>query len=137
MKVYRSRISIVLAVIMGISCIIVSIALLPIIKDINIYAYLAICAFYYAIMWIAFDIKYIIADEKIKIKCAFINMGSIEIKDIRSIENTNSILSAPAASLKRISIRFGKYDDALLSPRNQEDFIQELLKYNPNIEVKV
>lgn len=62
-------------------------------------------------------------------------MGSIDINQIKSIEKSNSILSSPAASRKRISIKYGKYDDILVSPKNQEDFIQELLKINPDIKL--
>lgn len=134
MKVYRSRISIILAVIMGISCIIFTVATFRVIEK-SILLFLALNILYWGVIYICFDIKYFIIENNLIIKSGFIKMSSIDINQIKSIEKSNSILSSPAASRKRISIKYGKYDDILVSPRNQEDFIQELLKINPDIKL--
>lgn len=134
MKVYRSRISIILAVIMGISCIIFTAITFKVVEK-SILLFLALNILYWGIIYICFDIKYYIKENNLVIKSGFINMGSIDINQIKSIEKSNNILSSPAASLNRISIKYGKYDDILVSPRNQEDFIQELLKINPEIKL--
>ncbi|WP_396155306.1 PH domain-containing protein [Flavobacterium macrobrachii] len=60
----------------------------------------------------------------------------IEIKTIRKIYRTNNPLSSPAMSLDRIAIVYNKFDEVLLSPKERDEFINELLKINPNIEVK-
>lgn len=60
----------------------------------------------------------------------------IDIKTIRKIYRTNNPLSSPAMSLDRIAIVYNKFDEVLLSPKEREEFINELLKINPNIEVK-
>lgn len=134
MKVYRSRISIILAVIMGISCIIFTAITFKVVEK-SILLFLALNILFWGIIYICFDIKYFINENNLVIKSGFINMGSIDINQIKSIEKSNNILSSPAASLNRISIKYGKYDDILVSPKNQEDFIQELLKINPEIKL--
>ena len=134
MKVYRSRISIILAVIMGISCIIFTVATFRVIEK-SILLFLALNILYWGVIYICLDIKYFIKENNLIIKSGFIKMSSIDINQIKSIEKSNNILSSPAASLNRISIKYGKYDDILVSPRNQEDFIQELLKINSEIKL--
>jgi hypothetical protein len=39
--------------------------------------------------------------------------------------------------LDRIAVVYNKYDEVLISPKEREDFIAELLKINPNIEIVV
>jgi hypothetical protein len=61
----------------------------------------------------------------------------IDIFKITKIEKTNSILSSPALSLDRIRIRYNKYDEVLISPKVKKEFVDELLKVNPTIEIIV
>ncbi|NMH25109.1 PH domain-containing protein [Flavobacterium solisilvae] len=61
----------------------------------------------------------------------------IDIKTIRKIYRTNNPLSSPAMSLDRIAIVYNKFDEVLLSPEERDEFINELLKINPNIEIKL
>ena len=61
----------------------------------------------------------------------------IDINRIRRIQKSRSILSSPAFSFDRIEILYNRADVILLSPKEREDFIEELLKVNPNIEVKL
>lgn len=44
-------------------------------------------------------------------------------------------LSAPALSIDRIEILYGKYGIALVSPKNRVQFVKALLAENPGIEV--
>lgn len=61
----------------------------------------------------------------------------IGIKTIRKIYKTNNPLSSPAMSLNRIAVVYNKFDEVLISPKEREEFIDELLKINSNIEVNV
>lgn len=61
----------------------------------------------------------------------------IEIQSIRKIYRTKNPLSSPAMSLDRIAIVYNTFDEILLSPKEREEFINELLKINPSIEVKL
>ena len=60
----------------------------------------------------------------------------IEISTIRKIYRTNNPLSSPALSLDRIAIVYNKFDEILISPKERNELINELLKINPSIEVK-
>jgi len=59
----------------------------------------------------------------------------IPISSINTIKETDNIISSPAASLDRLEIFYGKYDSIIISPMDKNEFIQDLLKINPNIEV--
>ena len=60
---------------------------------------------------------------------------NIEIKTIRKITETYNPLSSPAASIDRIEIFYNKFDSVLISPKKKKEFIEDILKINPNIEV--
>lgn len=61
----------------------------------------------------------------------------IPIRSIRKIYKTRNPISSPALSINRIAICYNKYDEVLISPKDREDFIAELLKVNPDITVNV
>ena len=66
--------------------------------------------------------------------------GSVEIKNIVSVERSYNPLSSPAASLKRLRIGLGgksKYPYMLISPVREKEFIEELKAVNPDIYVRV
>ena len=67
----------------------------------------------------------------------FIVNERIDISKIRKIEKTNSILSSPALSLDRIAIKFNKFDEVYISPKEKQAFVDELLNVNPDIEIKI
>jgi hypothetical protein len=48
---------------------------------------------------------------------------------------SNSLLSAPAISLKRIAIKYGRNKTILISPKHQSEFLKQLKAINPNIEI--
>jgi hypothetical protein len=81
--------------------------------------------------------SYIIYEGELQVKCMFIVNQKIAISKIRKIEKTNSILSSPALSLDRIAIRYNKFDDVYISPKEKQAFINDLLEINPIIEVKI
>jgi hypothetical protein len=86
-----------------------------------------------AFFWIlAVTLKYKIDGEMLSIW-----RTKIDIKTIRKVYATRNPLSSPALSINRIAIVYNKYDEVLISPKDRADFINELLKVNPNIEVKL
>lgn len=62
--------------------------------------------------------------------------NKIDIHTIRKVYKTKNPISSPALSLNRLAIVYNKFDEILISPQFQKEFIDELLKVNPNIEVK-
>jgi hypothetical protein len=91
----------------------------------------------------------IISGNKLYLKIWFIPVGSANILDIISIERTYNPISSPAASLKRLCIRFKRgvsysnwatWQSApiwLLSPVKEKEFVEALKTINPAIYVKI
>ena len=129
MKVYRSKIDWWLIIIIFV------VFCYPIIDGILTKEYLLSVVFS-GILFLVFlmfkSIKYKIDGENLQIWWT-----KIDVKSIRKIYSTNNPLSSPALSLDRIAVVYNKYDEVLISPKEREDFIAELLKINPNIEVKL
>ena len=73
-------------------------------------------------------IKYVINGQILKIWWI-----KVEIQSIKRIYKTRNPLSSPALSLDRIAIVYNKYDEVLISPKDKKEFIEELLKINPDI----
>lgn len=61
---------------------------------------------------------------------------TVHINSITSISKNKSMTSAQAASFDRISIDT-KHKSHIISPQNQDEFIQLLKQINPSIEVTV
>lgn len=80
--------------------------------------------------------QYIINENQLIVKSTWIVNERIDISKIKKIEKSNSILSSPALSLDRLLVRYNKYDEVLISPKEKKEFIDELLKINPAIEIK-
>lgn len=89
-------------------------------------------------LYLIFGISYeIVNDEILKVRAGIYYKIDVPIANIHTIEKTNSILSAPASSLKRIEIKYNKYDSVVISPQHREVFLSELKRINPNIEIRV
>lgn len=85
---------------------------------------------------IFFTMRYVIDDEYLLIRTKFFPSQKVALQNIRKIEESNSILAAPAFSFDRLEIFYTKYDSILVSPENKEQFIADLLNVNPEIEIK-
>ena len=83
------------------------------------------------------SIKYTIENQNLNIKAGFLINQNINIMNIESIKKSKNILSSPAASLDRIEIIENNKNSILISPKNKIEFIEELKKINPQIDVKL
>lgn len=81
------------------------------------------------ILW---GINYRIEAGLLKVRIAFWTTWRIDIQKIKSINRSFNALSSPASSLKRIQVAY-EGGQILLSPANEELFIKELLRTNPDI----
>ncbi len=93
---------------------------------------LTMLAILLVIFWMFSKIKYIIDSNVLKIWWL-----KIEIKSIKRIYKTRNPLSSPALSLDRIAIVYNKYDEVLISPKDKQGFVDELLKQNSEIKVEI
>lgn len=88
------------------------------------------------------SVKYKIYDGKLGIRNFFYKWEWFPIDKISKIKKTSGILSAPALSTKRISIKFS--DKKILkssmpleiSPEDRDGFIARLKEVNPSIVIK-
>ena len=83
------------------------------------------------------SIKYTVENQNLNIKAGFLINQNINIMNIESIKKSKNILSSPAASLDRIEIIENNKNSILISPKNKIEFIEELKKINPLIDVKI
>ncbi len=82
--------------------------------------------------------SYTIANGKLIIKCGITQRHTVEISEITSIRKTQSLLSAPALSVRhRIEVKYGRRKSIIISPRNRHEFIDNLLHINPLIEIRL
>lgn len=87
------------------------------------------------------SVKYKICDGKLGIRNFFYKWEWFPIDKISTVKKSTGILSAPALSSLRVSIRFS--DRSIMkssmpleiSPKDQDDFINKLKEINPEIEV--
>ena len=81
-----------------------------------------------------FKTEYTIEENTINIKCGFFRYKPIAIKDIKEISKSSNIISSPAASFDRIEIKYGKFKELIISPKNKFEFAEHLTKLNPKIK---
>ena len=133
MKMYRSRISTLLSVLLigslgyGLFMAIIT----------GEWPALIVIAFTAAIIYFSlFDTRYYITEEKkLLIKVSILTLGEIDLTKATEIRSTRSILSAPACSLKRIRIDCSNGDSVVISPRYQDDFLAEVKSISPEVKI--
>ena len=59
----------------------------------------------------------------------------VPLEQVRAASRSRSVLSAPALSLDRLRISYGRAGSILISPRNKLQFLEELQRRCPGIEV--
>ena len=88
------------------------------------------------VCWVIFGIQYFVDGQYLIIKNSFFGKTKIDINEITKVEKTSNMLSSPAPSLTgRIEIYYGN-KSIVISPKFFEEFKNELLRINPNINFK-
>ncbi len=87
------------------------------------------------VIWMVHGTHYILEEDQLKIKF-FPFKKTIPYEKMRSVKKTTNPLSSPAPSLKRIEITYGRYDFALISPKDRDLFIKELKQRCPHLDVE-
>jgi len=86
-------------------------------------------------VWTYRTTAYVLDDDAMYVRCAGLNWH-IAYRDIKSVRATHNPLSAPALSVDRLEIRYGKYAWVLISPKDRAAFIAALKRRAPELEVK-
>lgn len=100
----------------------------------NVLGFIIIGSTVGVLVWIWFGAVYIVNEDAIKIKFGPFR-SKVNINEIKKIRKVKSILSAPALSVERLEITYGKFNLAYVSPNHEKDFIQLLLTKNPHIQL--
>ena len=139
-KVYRSRFSVLLLVL--ILVILSPLSILLFTHKIYQDMYILGSVFVFAIL-IYRGIHYIIIEDKLYIKIWFIPTCSLNINDIASLTRSYYLFDIPTnttASFKKLCIQFSiktPHSYIHVSPAKEKEFIEELLIVNPNIYVSL
>lgn len=90
------------------------------------------------IMHTFFNTYYVIKEQKLLVKSGILYSKWFEINEIICIEKYRENIGRFNVSLSRdrIKIAFQNGGNVIISPKNKEEFIAELLKINPNIVVE-
>ena len=81
--------------------------------------------------------KYTINNTSLQVQSGFFINQTINIKSIRKIVDTRTIISSPALSLDRLEVFYGKFDSIIISPQDKTEFIKKLLAINNQILVQI
>ncbi|MFC2946922.1 PH domain-containing protein [Virgibacillus sediminis] len=87
------------------------------------------------LLWFWFGTGYILEDHFIRIKYGPIRM-KVKIADIIEVRKVNSIFAAPALSRHRLEIYSGRYNIVSVSPEREDEFIDELIRRHPDLELR-
>lgn len=79
--------------------------------------------------------RYTIEGKTLRVQCGIFYKAQFDIERITTISKSTSLESSPAASMNRIQLRFSR-QTLIISPRQQQVFIDYLLSINPHIVVK-
>ncbi len=88
------------------------------------------------IFYMFINTYYAINDSTLNVYTGF-GAIAIDIATIKAVEETNTLLSAPALSLDRIEVFYNRYDSVVISPPDKIAFIAHLKSINNGIEIKL
>lgn len=78
---------------------------------------------------------YAISGNFLVVKSGFVVNKKIDINTIIIVSETNSVISAPAASFDRLEIIYNQHNSILISPMDKTEFIEHIKRINPRIEI--
>lgn len=96
--------------------------------------------FYFGILWLlAYPVNYEITASTLEIRSGILIHYRIPLSSIVRVSPTRNPLSSPAWSLDRLRVDYlknGKVRAILISPKDKEGFLGQLVKMAPDLESK-
>ena len=80
-------------------------------------------------IWLLVSTVYEVDEENLLVRSGPFRW-TIRLSDIRTIEPSKSLISSPALSLNRLRIEYGSYKSILVSPEDQEGFIEAVQNHS-------
>ncbi len=114
---------------------ILAISKAPLSKYLTVLPTLVACVLvFYLITY--FTTSYKIDSEYLRYRC-LVFFGKVKVKSIRRIEVGKNLYSGmkPGTAMKGLIIYYDKYEEVYISPIDNEEVVNALLKINPQIEV--
>ncbi len=90
---------------------------------------------FFGIIW--FRTGYFISKGYLIIKIGAFTHSRVRISSISKILRSNSVLSSPANSLNRLSIKYGRKGLVLISPKDEAGFLTAIKEENSNVIVDI
>lgn len=87
--------------------------------------------------YVILSIRYTIHNDQLQVKSGVLYTLTIPIASITAVKASRNPISSPAASLDRMSVRYGSGQSVLISPAEKQAFLNHLLRINPNIRIDV
>lgn len=84
------------------------------------------------LLWIWLKTGYTIKSDVLTIQYGPFRW-TIKIAEIHSVTETKNPFTAPALSIDKLEINYGKFKTIAISPKNKTEFIDQLRKQNLNI----
>lgn len=82
-------------------------------------------------------LKYVLSSDYLIITEGLFINRKIPVKDIRKIAEVYSVMNTPAAtSYDRLEIFYNTYDSIMISPKDREGFINNILTLNNKVEIQ-
>lgn len=133
MKKYKSRIGPELAIPLAAS--LGLIVYLAILNNLWLLLLVPLCIAAY-FLYLYFATNYIIQNHNLQVKCGFLVNQTIDIEKITEIRNVIDFKSVPAFSIKKLLIKLHGAEEMAISPKHEQQFINNLLAINPEIKIK-
>jgi hypothetical protein len=132
-KIYRSRIDLVL--LLPVTALLLALLIYSLVEG-SLLISLAIVVIVVFLLYVCLTTFYeFTKDKKLKVHSGFLYNREIHINSIRKIKSARNHSASPALSHDRLEIFFNRYGRVLVSPEHRKEFIEELTRINPRIEV--
>jgi hypothetical protein len=82
--------------------------------------------------WMFADTEYVIDGSVLRVHCGPMRIV-VPLDSITRIERGSSILSGMTLSLSRLCIRYGRFKEVLISPKDREGFIRAIVARVPSV----
>lgn len=86
------------------------------------------------VVWLFKSTEYVVTATELIVRSGPVNQRVL-LKEITRIHPTRSILSAPALSLDRMEIAYGKYGGIVISPADKRGFLNCVKERSPGVDV--
>jgi hypothetical protein len=84
------------------------------------------------LVWMYLSTRYVISGSELTVTCGPLKVV-VPIDSISRIRTSRSILSAPALSLSRLEIQYGRFKEVVISPEDRQGFIRAIVARAPNV----